>query len=255
MTMNRSASGKRFWLLALGVWACLSIAGCSSSGSAGDRGAGDVSPGATPATSTTPASGGGSSTPATTPSETTTTTAAPVPSASTHTRAASEISLALLDEYAFAPGVHVVTTPTNSAGQSGSGAAAGGTMTSDNPKCAPFVGETNTAGNAGTPGVTGYDKRKFQADGEPTSFLTEEITTMGSPEHVADLLAALNDSIHGCTKLTFSYPGAKSSTMTVSAAPAPPHGDPPTAVHVVGCQRPLETVPMLAIVFAVCRMP
>ena len=82
--------------------------------------------------------------------------------------------------------------------------------------------------------MTGYDKRKFQADGEPTSFLTEEITTMGSPEHVADLLASLDDSIHGCTKLTMSIPGAKSSTMTVSPAPAPPHGDHPTAGQIVG---------------------
>ena len=143
-----------------------------------------------------------------------------------------------MDGYSFVPGVHVVTTPTGSAGQSGSSSGAGAKITSDNPKCAPFVAEANTAGNAGIPGVTGYDNRTFQADGEPGPFLIEEITTVGTAEHVANVLASLNDSIHGCTKLTMSIPGAKSSTMTVSPAPAPPHGDHPTAAHIVGSSGP-----------------
>ena len=237
MTTNRSASGKRFWLLALGFWACLSIAGCSSSGSAGDRGAGDVSPAATPATSATPASGGSSTPATTTPATTTpetTTTATPVPSDTVRTRKPSEVSIALLDTYSFVPGVHVVATPTGSAAQSGSKSGAGAKITSDNPKCAPFLAETNTGGNAGRPGVTGYASITFQADGDATPFLIEEITTVGAADHVADLLASLDDSIHGCTKLTMSIPGAKSSTMTVSPAPAPPHGDHPTAGHIVG---------------------
>ena len=242
MTMDRSASGKRFWLLAVGVWACLSIAGCSSSGSAEDRGAGDVSPAATPATSATPASGG-SSTPATTTSETTT-TATPVPSDTVRTRKPSEVSIALLDTYAFVPGVRVVPTPTYNAGagQPGSGSGAGPQMKSDNPKCAPFLAEANAAGNPGIADVTGYANITFQGEKDPGPFLTEEIMTVGTPEHVADLLASLDDSIHGCTKLTISPPSAKSSSMTVSAAPAPPQGDHPTAVHIVGSSGPLKGV-------------
>src|SRR6478609_2550658 len=192
MTMDRSASGKRFWLLAVGVWACLSIAGCSSSGSAADRGAGDVSPAATPATSATPASGGGSSTPATTTSQTTTTTATPAPSATTRARLASEVSIALLDTYSFVAGVHVVATPTGSAGQTGSSNGAGAKVTSTDPKCAPFVAEASSSGNAGAPGVTGYASIAFQADGDALPFLIEEITTVGTADHVAEVLASLN---------------------------------------------------------------
>ena len=252
MTLNRPTSGKRFWLLAVGVWACLSIAGCSSSGSAGDRGAGDVSPAATPATSATPASGGGSSTPATTTSPTTTTTtAAPAPSDTTRTRAASEVSIALLDTYSFVPGVHVVATPTGSAGQTGSSSGAGAKITSSDPKCAPFVAEAGSSGNAGTPGVTGYANITFQLDGDALPFLVEEITTVGTPDHVADVLASLDDSIHGCTKITMSIPGAKSSTMTVSPAPAPPQGDHPTAAHIVGSSGALKGLYMTIVVTGV----
>lgn len=249
MTMNRSASGKRFWLLAVGVWACLSIAGCSSSGTAGDRGAGDVSPAATPATSATPASGG-SSTPATTTSETTT-TATPVPSDTVRTRKPSEVSIALLDTYSFVPGVHVVATPTGSAGQTGSSNGAGAKVTSTDPKCAPFVAEASSSGNAGAPGVTGYASIAFQADGDALPFLIEEITTVGTADHVAEVLASLNDSIGGCTKITMSVPGGKSSTMTVSPAPAPPHGDHPTAAHIVGTSGALKGLYMTIVVTGV----
>jgi hypothetical protein len=81
--------------------------------------------------------------------------------------------------------------------------------------------------------VTGYATVAFQADGDPTPFLIEEITTVGTKERVAELLALLNDSIHGCTKITMSIPGAKSTTMTVSPTPPPPHGDHPTAAHII----------------------
>jgi hypothetical protein len=115
-------------------------------------------------------------------------------------------------------------------------------MTSDKPECARFLAEANAAGNPGIDGVTGYANITFQGEKEPGPFLTEEIMTVGTPEHVADLLASLNDSIHGCTKFTVSVPGRKSSTMTVSAAPAPPQGDHPTAAHIVGSSGPLQGV-------------
>jgi len=197
-----------------------------------------VAPDPLPSTSVTTAPSTAPSPPTTTSAEATT-TATPVPSATTRARAESDLTLALLDTYAFNAGVHVVTTPTNGAGQSSSGGGAGTKITSDNPKCAPFLLEANAAGKGGTPGVTGYANVTFQGDGDPGPFLVEEITTVGTAEHVADVLAALNDSFQGCTKLTISA-GKKSSTLTVSPAPPPPYGDHPIAVHIVGSSGPLK---------------
>jgi len=224
MRMTGSASGNRYWLLAVGVSACLYSAGCSSSGAPDDR-AGGAAPTATPATSATLASGGGSNPPTATTVATTTT--APTPTNTTRTRAASEVSIALLDTFSFVPGVRVVSSPTGSAGRSGA------KVTSDNQKCAPLVAAANS-GNADEPGATGYATVAFQGDGDARPFFIEEISMVGTADHAAALLASVNDSIRSCTKLTMSIPGAKSSTMTVSATPAPPHGDHPTAAHIVG---------------------
>jgi len=99
--------------------------------------------------------------------------------------------------------------------------------------------------------VTGYASITFQADGDALPFLIEEITTVGTADHVAEALASLNDSIGGCTKITMSVPGGKSSTMTVSPAPAPPHGDHPTAAHIVGSSGALKGLHMTIVVTGV----
>jgi hypothetical protein len=171
---------------------------------------------------------------------TTTTTSAPVPNDGPRTRAASEVSIALLDTNAFVAGVHVATAPTASAGSSGGGGAGGTTVTSSNPKCAAFVTGANGGGKGAAPGVTGYASITFQDDADPLPFLVEEITTVGTPAHTAEVLAALDGSSKGCAKVTMKIPSVGSSTMTVSSVPPPAHGDHPTAVRIVGVSGPLQ---------------
>jgi hypothetical protein len=167
MTMDRSASGKRFWLLAVGVWACLSIAGCSSSGSAG-RETSARRPRHQPR---------------------------PLPRAAAPAHRRQRLQRQRVQKQRrprrqfratrFEPENHprcrsrswtrtrsspVFTwwpPPLASAAQSGSKSGAGAKITSDNPKCAPFLAETDTGGNAGMPGVTGFASITFQADGTP----------------------------------------------------------------------------------------
>ena len=206
MRTHGSASGRRFWLRVVGVSACLSIGGCSSSGSPGDRGAGDA-PGGNVGKLGHSRRQWRLHLSRNNDDRSDDDRHAGPERHNTYPRAIRGLARAL-GRILVRTGVHVVTTPTGSAGQSGSSSGAGAKITSDNPKCAPFVAEANTAGNAGIPGVTGYDNRTFQADGEPGPFLIEEITTVGTAEHVANVLASLNDSIHGCTKLTMSIPGA-----------------------------------------------
>jgi hypothetical protein len=132
----------------------------------------------------------------------------------------------------------VVATPSSGAGSPGAGDAARVTVTSSNPTCSAFV--TGTAGKSGAPGVTGYATIAFQDDVDPFPFLIEEITTVGNPGHVADVLGALGGATQGCAKVTMRIPGVGSSTMTVSSVPPPAHGDHPTAVRIVGVSGPLR---------------
>jgi hypothetical protein len=111
-------------------------------------------------------------------------------------------------------------------------------VTSTNPKCAAFVGDAG--GKGGAPGVTGYATIAFQDDVDPFPFLIEEITTVGSSGHAAEVLAALGGATQGCSKVTMEIPGIGSSTMTVSSVPPPAHGDHPTAVRIVGTSGPLR---------------
>src|SRR4051794_11731669 len=104
--------GRSTFTYAFGLTVFLFVGACSSPG--------NVAPVPPSSTSVTPAPSDTPSPPTTTSAETTT-TATPVPSATTRARAESDLSLALLDTYAFNAGVHVVTTPTDGAGQSSSG--------------------------------------------------------------------------------------------------------------------------------------
>lgn len=152
------------------------------------------------------------------------------------------MSIALLDTNSFVAGVHVVPTPTGGGSPSGASAAAGTTVSSSNPKCAPFV--TGVGGTGGAPGVTGYASITFQDDGDPAPFLVEEITTVGTPVHAAEALAALDASTHGCTQLTMKSPGARSSTFTVSPVTAPAHGDHATSARLLGTSGPMSGLHM-----------
>jgi hypothetical protein len=144
------------------------------------------------------------------------------------------VSIALLDTYSFVPGVHVVATPT---GKRRPVRLEKRSWREDHIR-QPEV-RTVPRGDRHRRErrhARGNRIRQHYVPGrwDATPFLIEEITTVGAADHVADLLASLDDSIHGCMKLTMSIPSAKSSTMTVSPAPAPPHGDHPTAGHIVG---------------------
>jgi hypothetical protein len=243
--MNRSRP-RRLWPAAFALAVFLFVTGCSSPSDDPGLGSAATSPSTSKATGTGAASSPASSTSAETPTSTT-----PVPSNTIRTRAPSEVSIALLDTNSFIPGVHVVPIPTGNATTSGPTGGGGVGATSNNPRCAAFVGEAGTSGNAGAPGVTGYANIAFQADGDPLPFLIEEITTLGTADNVGDVLAALNDSILGCTKITMSIPGAGTSTMTVSAATPPPHGDHPAAAAIVGSSGALRGLQMTIVVTGV----
>jgi hypothetical protein len=162
-----------------------------------------------------------------------------VPADGTITRAPSELTSALLTVDSFVAGVHVVPAPAGggSVGASGSSDA---TVTSSDPKCAAFVTDSHAGGPGKAPGVTGHADIAFQDDTDPAPFLLEQIVTVGTAAHVADVLAALDASYHGCPKVTMTTPGAGPSTMTVKGVAAPAHGDHPTAVRLVGASGPMR---------------
>jgi hypothetical protein len=113
-------------------------------------------------------------------------------------------------------------------------------MKSSDPKCAAFVSGSGAGGPAGVPGVTGHAEIAFKDDADPSAFLAESITTVGTAGHAAEVLGAIDASIHGCGKVTLTVPGAKPSAMTVTSVTPPAHGDHPTAVRLVGTSGPLQ---------------
>ena len=180
-----------------------------------------------------------STTPPSVTSSTTTTTTAPVPVDGTITRAPSELTSALLNTDSFVAGIHVVPSPTGGSSSGGSGSG-GNTVTSSDPNCAAFVTGSGSGGPAGVPGVTGHADIAFQDDADPMPFLFEQITTVGTTTHVAEVLAAVDASTRGCPAITMKVPGAAPSTMSVTSVTPPSHGDHATAVRLVGTSGPLR---------------